>query len=146
MPTWKYYFALINNFLTNRKIQYVIMYHFLQGNVFYSYFSAKLLVVSGYFDYYVTTSEVIDLMDPMNVCEPWADHPTGTFAAAGALVDNSLFICGGNTPSAFYSNDCHLISPTNAEATISLNVGSKRSAAVEHHGSMYYMGGFSKYT
>ena len=111
------------------------------------YFAAKLLVVGGFkYPDYATKSEIIDLINPMNVCQPWADHPTGTNYAAGAFINNALHICGGyypaDYPDYYY---CFLISPTSAESTISLRTGSRNSAAVKHHGAMLYTGGYSKY-
>ena len=104
-----------------------------------------MLVVGGDYGGYITKSEVIDLMDPMNVCQPWADHPTGTKRAAGAFTNNALHICGGETPDEDYSDDCYLIGPTSAEASTSLRVGSQRSSGVSHQGSLLFTGGDSKY-
>ena len=105
-----------------------------------------MLVVGGYYyPDFVTESEVIDLINPMNVCQPWADHPTGTDYAAGAFINNALHICGGTTPDETYSDDCYLIGPTSAESTTSLRTGSQVSAGVSHLGSLLYTGGDSKY-
>ena len=109
------------------------------------YFAAKLLVVSGADsgNNYVTKSEVLDLSNPSKACQPWEDHPTGTKYAAGALVDNQVILCGGDTPGYGYSTDCHLISPTiTTEAVISLNVGSAYSAAIEFQEKLLLSGGF----
>ena len=81
----------------------------------------------------------------MNVCQPWADHPTGTDWAAGAFINNALHICGGTTPDESFSDDCHLIGPTSAESTISLRTGSESSAALTYKGALLYTGGESKY-
>ena len=105
-----------------------------------------MLVVGGYYNNsYVTKTEVIDLINPMNLCQPWADHPTGTYRAAGAFINNALHICGGYTPDEFYSDDCYLIGPTSAESSTSLRTGSQYSAGVSHLGSLLYTGGDSKY-
>ena len=104
-----------------------------------------MLVVGGYNRGWVTRTEIIDLINPMSVCQPWADHPTGTDWAAGAFINNALHICGGATPFESYSDDCYLIGPTSAEASTSLRVGSRYSAGVSHLGSLLYTGGYSKY-
>ena len=77
-------------------------------------------------------------------CQPWADHPTGTYWAAGAFVDSQVILCGGTTPDENYSNVCHLITPTSTEAIVSLNVGSYQHAATEFHGKVLMSGGFGK--
>ena len=104
-----------------------------------------MLVVGGYNRGWVTRTEIIDLINPMNVCQPWADHPTGTDWAAGAFINNALHICGGTTPDESFSDDCHLIGPTSAESTISLRTGSESSAALTYKGALLYTGGESKY-
>ena len=110
------------------------------------YFAAKLLVVSGKDsgNNFVTKSEVIDLSNPSKACQPWADHPTGTYLAAGAFFNFQVILCGGVTPDEDYSNDCHLITPTSTEAIVSLNVGSYKHAATEFHGKVLMSGGFGK--
>ena len=108
------------------------------------YFAAKLLVVSGADsgNNYVTKSEVLDLSNPSKACQPWADHPTGTWFAAGAFVDNQVIVCGGYTP-ANDKSTCHLISPTTAtEAVVSLDIGSAYSAAIEFQEKLLLSGGF----
>ena len=102
-------------------------------------------MVGGFNPPFVTKTEIIDLMDPLNVCHPWADHPTGTNWAAGAFINNALHICGGRTLDEFFSDDCHLIGPTSAESTTSLRLGSKYSAALNHKGALLYTGGYGKY-
>ena len=107
-------------------------------------FVAKLLVVSGYYyDMgYVNKSEVIDLMDSMNECQPWANHPTGTYLAAGAFLNQKLHICGGyNTNNYSTYETCFLISPTSAEPTLNLTIGSDESAAINFQGKLWYTGG-----
>ena len=111
-------------------------------------FVAKLLVVSGYyFDMgYVNKSEVIDLMDSMNECQPWANHPTGTYLAAGAFLNQEFQICGGyNTNNYSTFETCFHISPTSAEPTLNLTIGSDESAAINFQGKLWYTGGESKY-
>ena len=106
-----------------------------------------MLVVGGYNtgNGFVTKTEVIDLVDPMNVCQPWADHPTGTALAAGAFINNALHICGGYTPDKVTSDDCHLIGPTSAESSTSLRTGSTDSGGINYQGSLLFTGGWSKY-
>ena len=93
----------------------------------------------------VTKSEVIDLINPMNVCQPWADHPTGTYWAAGAFIDTSLHICGGKAPDEDYSINCFFITPTSVEGSALLTMGSRISAATQLNGSLWYTGGYSRY-
>ena len=116
----------------------------LLSSVLNFHFAAKLLVVSGKDSghNFVTQSEVIDLTNSSKVCQPWADHPTGTYYAAGALFDNQVIVCGGQTPEDDYSTDCHLISPNTTEAVVSLNIGSKSSAAIEFQEKLLLSGGF----
>ena len=92
---------------------------------------------------YVTKSEVIDLVNPTKSCQSWADHPTGTWFAAGALVDSQVILCGGDTPDGQVSNNCHLITPASSEAIVSLNVGSRNSAATEFNGKVLVAGGWA---
>ena len=94
-------------------------------------------------DNYVIKSEVIDLVNSSKSCQPWADHPTGTYIAAGAFVDSQVILCGGTTPDKQLSNDCHLIAPKSSEAIVSLNVGSTYSAAAEINGRVLVAGGWS---
>ena len=105
-----------------------------------------MLVVGGLNrDGLVTKSEVIDLMNPMNVCQPWADHPTGTYWAAGAFIDTSLHICGGKTPDEDYSTNCFFITPTSVEGSALLTMGSRISVATQFNNSLWYTGGYSRY-
>ena len=92
---------------------------------------------------YVTKSEVIDLVNPTKSCQSWADHPTGTWFAAGALVDSQVIICGGDNPGEQLSFDCHLITQATSEAIVSLNVGSRNSAATEINGKVLVAGGYA---
>ena len=110
-------------------------------------FVAKLLVVSGYYyDIgYVNKSEVIDLMDSINECQPWANHPTGTYLAAGAFLNQNLHICGGyNTNNYSTFETCFLVGPTSAEETLNLTIGSDESAAINFQGKLWYTGGESR--
>ena len=92
---------------------------------------------------YVTKSEVIDLVNSSKSCQPWADHPTGTYIAAGAFVDSQVILCGGDNPNFSNSKDCHLITPNSSELIVSLNVGSKYSSAAEINGKVLVTGGWS---
>ena len=92
---------------------------------------------------YVTKSEVIDLVNPTKSCQSWADHPTGTWFAAGALVDSQVILCGGDAPDDQLSNDCHLITPASSEAIVSLIVGSRNSAATVINGKVLVAGGLA---
>ena len=116
----------------------------LLSSVLNFHFAAKLLVVSGRDSggNYVTKSEVIDLANSSKACQPWEDHPNGTYYAAGALVDNQVILCGGITPENDYSTDCHLISPNTTEAVVSLNIGSSSSAAIEFQEKLLLSGGY----
>ena len=116
----------------------------LLSSVLNFHFAAKLLVVSGRDsgNNYVTKSEVIELSNPSKACQPWADHPTGTYRAAGAFVDNQVILCGGETPENAYSTDCHRISPNTTEAIVNLNAGSSSSAAIEFQEKLLLSGGF----
>ena len=89
----------------------------------------------------MTKSEVIALTNSSKECQPWADHPTGTYGAAGAFVDSQVIICGGTIPGEAYSNDCQLITPTSSETIVSLNIGSSYSAATEFNGKVLFSGG-----
>ena len=108
-----------------------------------------MLVVSGtdaradYTSSYVTKSEVIDLANPSKSCQPWAGHPTGTKFAAGAFIDSQITLCGGDTPDEQLSNNCHIITPKSSEAIVSLNVGSRNSAATEINGKVLMAGGYA---
>ena len=89
-------------------------------------------------------TEVIDLLNSSNSCKPWPDHPTGTQSSAGALLNDKVILCGGQTPYDTYSSDCYLFTPTSVEQIHSLNVGSLYSAAIEFEGNVLYTGGYSK--
>ena len=91
----------------------------------------------------MTKSEVIDLVNPSKSCQPWADHPTGTKFAAGAFIDSQIILCGGDTPNEQLSSNCHIITQKSSEAIVSLNVGSRNSAATEFNGKVLVAGGWA---
>ena len=102
-----------------------------------------MLVVSG-LPYATKPSEVIDLANPSNTCEPWADDIVGTWDAAGAFVDPQVILCGGANYDEDYSNACYLFTPTSTEALASLNVGFRGAEATELHGKVFLSGGYGK--
>ena len=109
-------------------------------------FTGKLLVISGGEPGIYAQSEVIDLLNPSNSCKPWPDHPTGTLSSAGALLNDKVILCGGETPNGddtySSSSDCYLFTPTSVEHIHNLNVGSLYSAAIEFEGEVLYTGGY----
>ena len=55
-------------------------------------------------------SEVVDLHDPDVTCQPWPDHPVGSFGAVGGLINDQLIICGGENANGLTST-CHAVTP-----------------------------------
>ena len=61
-----------------------------------SHHIAKLLVATGSkAGDFAALTEVIDLKDASNQCQPRVDFPFGTMDGTGLLVDGSPLICGG---------------------------------------------------
>ena len=57
---------------------------------------AKLLVATGSkAGDFATLTEIIDLKDATNVCQPRVDFPFGSMDGTGLLLDGSPLICGG---------------------------------------------------
>ena len=54
------------------------------------YFTAKILVTTGYKNgEYITSSEVIDLLNPNVTCQDWPDYPIGVSYAVGEFLEES---------------------------------------------------------
>ena len=114
-------------------------------------FAAKIIVATGYNrknnDYYdVKETEIIDLVNPSNECQPWANHPVGTSAASGGILDNSLLICGGYTWSLVYSytDKCFVIDQSNSnEGTQKLPTKSGSSGSTVINQTLFMTGGIN---
>ena len=88
-------------------------------------------------------SEVIDLIDPFMVCEPWKDYPISAFNTAGGLINDDIIICGGSStypvPNAI--NECYKIGPHQFEESLSLNEPTFGASSVVLGDSLFYAGG-----
>ncbi len=73
----------------------------------------KLMVTNGFDDtYQVTETEVIDLENPNNICDPLPDYPFGVDGATGVLLDGKTpIVCGGEFITYAQSNQCFKLDP-----------------------------------
>ena len=91
-------------------------------------------------------SEVIDLEDSSKVCKSWANHSTGIWTAAGALIKGGLLMCGGITGQNMYTKDCYFITPANSsKVNVRLSVESSELAAISLNETLLFTGGWSKF-
>ena len=102
------------------------------------------MVTSGLINgYYVTQSEVLDLLDPTVSCDPWIDYPLGVFGAVGTLLQSEelLITCGGSSSYADAITNCYLLEPTKVTEIGGLHTGSFSSAAGLFSNSLFIAGG-----
>ena len=79
----------------------------------------------------VLNSEVIDLSDTNVTCQPWPDHPVGTWGAVGGLINDQLIICGGYVPHYHGATSaCHIMTPLSTYNHFNLTIESQYSAGV----------------
>ena len=111
------------------------------------YLTAKILVTTGYDSNgdYITSSEVIDLLNPNVTCQDWPDYPIGVRGAIGGFLDESVLACGG------YSNDgvtdrCFKLDQSKVSEIPGLKVGSRLSAGGIINHKMIITGGYGKHT
>ena len=79
----------------------------------------------------ILNSEVIDLTDANVTCQPWPDHPVGTYGAVGGLINDRLIICGGYVPHYYGATSaCHIMTPSSTYIHFNLTIESHYSAGV----------------
>ena len=61
------------------------------------FFTAKLLVTTGFSYENDLISEVIDLCNNQSISEDFTDAPYGMWGGTGALVNNKPMVCGGKS-------------------------------------------------
>ena len=91
----------------------------------------------------VKETAIIDLVNPSNECQPWANHPVGTYGASGGILDNSLLICGGNSYTLGSRTDkCFVIDQSNSnEGTQKLPTKSGYSGFTVINQTLFMTGG-----
>ena len=93
----------------------------------------------------VLNSEVIDLSDTNVTCQPWPDHPVGTYGAVGGLINGYLMICGGKPPNTGVTSQCHTMTPSSTYNSFNLTIESQNSAGVVlGQDTLLISGGFGK--
>ena len=78
---------------------------------------------------FVSNSEVIDLHETGVICQPWPDHPVGTYGAVGGLFNDQFIICGGESRNGI-TNLCHAMTPSIIDNPFNLSIASYFSASV----------------
>ena len=92
---------------------------------------AKLLVTTGSSPGDAARkTEVIDLADPSNVCEPLADFQIQASQGVGDLLDNSPLICAAVTTNGGWSNECFVVGGSN-EVAATLQTARRYAASVK---------------
>ena len=102
------------------------------------------MVTTGSNNGYITSSEVIDLLNPNVTCQDWPDYPIGVYQSVGEFVDESVLACGG------YSNDgatdrCFKLDQSKVSEIPGLKVGSYSSAGGIINHKMIITGGYGKH-
>ena len=99
----------------------------LLHGTYHNFFSAKLLVATGYPWMTSVLTEVIDLADESTTCDTLDDHPIQVTRASGGLINGSLpLICGvwnGN-------GDCYIAGIATRDPVVKLLTPRDGSAAV----------------
>ena len=103
------------------------------------------MVTTGYYNgEYITSSEVIDLLNPNVTCQDWPDYPISVKLAVGVFLDESVLACGG------LSNDgvtdrCFKLDQSKVSEIPGLKVGSYDSAGGIINHKMIITGGYGKH-
>ena len=103
------------------------------------------MVTTGYKNgEYITSSEVIDLLNPNVTCQDWPDYPIGVARSVGVFLDEFVLACGG------LSNDgvtdrCFKLDQSKVSEIPGLKVGSRQSASGIINHKMIITGGWGKH-
>ena len=85
-------------------------------------------------------SEVIDLLDASNICEPLADFQIEASQGVGDLLDNSPLICAAVTSSGDWTNKCFVVGGNN-EVAATLQTERRYAASVKFDDSTLWATG-----
>ena len=85
-------------------------------------------------------SEVIDLLDASNICEPLADFQIEASQGVGDLLDNSPLICAAVTTSGDWTNKCFVVGGNN-EVAATLQTARRYAASVKFDDSTLWATG-----
>ena len=89
-------------------------------------------------------SEVIDLVDASNVCEPLADFQIQASQGVGDLLDNSPLICAAVTTNGGWSNECFVVGGSN-EVAATLQTARRYAASVKLDESTLWVTGMCSF-
>ena len=93
---------------------------------------------------YITSSEVIDLLNPNVTCQDWPVYPIGVFQSVGEFVDESVLACGGSSNDGV-TDRCFKLDQSKVSEIPGLKVGSAYSAGGIINHKMIISGGSGKH-
>ena len=93
---------------------------------------------------YITSSEVIDLLNPNVTCQDWPDYPIGVYESVGEFVDESVLACGGYS-NGHVTDRCFKLDQSKVSEIPGLKVGSYSSAGGIINHKMIITGGSGKH-
>ena len=103
------------------------------------------MVTTGYKNgEYITSSEVIDLLNPNVTCQDWPDYPIGVEGAIGGFLDESVLACGGYS-NGHVTDRCFKLDQSKVSEIPGLKVGSYSSAGGIINHKMIITGGWGKH-
>ena len=102
------------------------------------------MVTTGYNGGYITSSEVIDLLNPNVTCQDWPDYPIGVRWAIGVFLDESVLACGGLS-NGHVTDRCFKLDQSKVSEIPGLKVGSYLSAGVTFNQKLIITGGLGKH-
>ena len=112
------------------------------------YFTAKLLVATGWLGYgevLAPSIEIIDLADNSTECEPWLKLAFPVRGAVAGFIDGGVLICGGSKGNdSFVTNQCQHIRPNEA-VIVSTNMSQKSIAfsSIVWDNTLFISGGYN---
>ena len=102
------------------------------------------MVTTGSNNGYITSSEVIDLLNPNVTCQDWPDYPIGVVGSIGGFLDESVLACGGSSNDGV-TDRCFKLDQSKVSEIPGLKVGSYRSAGGIINHKMIITGGWGKH-
>ena len=93
---------------------------------------------------YITSSEVIDLLNPNVTCQDWPDYPIGVVGSIGGFLDESVLACGGSF-NGHVTDRCFKLDQSKVSEIPGLKVGSYGSAGGIINHKMIITGGIGKH-
>ena len=119
-------------------------------NVYFTwiYFTAKLLVATGWLGYgevLAPSIEIIDLADNSTECEPWLKLAFPVRGAVAGFIDGGVLICGGSKGNdSFVTNQCQHIKPLQSVITsTNISHASFASSSIVYDNSLFITGGYN---